>query len=80
MNINSLPTNPYPGNPYKDQVSIPCTNKGETGKAICIIPDFIDTYENLEKKEVWIPLSQVTQIHPDCVVMQRWIAEKKGLL
>jgi hypothetical protein len=70
----------FAGNSLKDSVSIPCKNKGESGKAICIIPEYLDSYENIEQVQVWIPISQVSEIHPDHVVIQRWIADKKGLL
>lgn len=70
----------HPTTPEKDQVEVPCIVRAETEKAIAIIPAYLDSFENLEETVVWIPLSQVDEIHPDRVVVRHWIAEKKGLL
>lgn len=63
----------------KDLVSVAGKKVAESDRAVCFIPEYLDSYENLEQESVWIPLSQVAEIHPDRIVMQRWIAEKKGL-
>ena len=60
--------------------AVTCKVLRETEKALLIVPEYLDTYENLENEGVWIPLSQVVSIHPDHVVMHKWIAEQKGLL
>jgi hypothetical protein len=33
-----------------------------------------------EPKDVWFPFSQVTEIHPDSIVVTLWIATQKGLV
>lgn len=62
-----------------DTYELACEIQRETEQAILLLD--VATGE-----EVWIPLSQVRSIHrlPDgktaTVVMERWIAAKKGLL
>lgn len=63
----------------KDAIKIYGTREGETGKALCFLPKFLNGEENTEQKTVWIPISQVHEIHPDCIVIEKWIAEKKFL-
>lgn len=50
-----------------------CEIKHETAKALLV---------NFNGEEIWLPLSQVSEIHRDegKVVMTAWIAKEKGLL
>lgn len=69
----------------KETVSISCDIKHETAKAI-----LISTHDTEgEQVKVWIPLSQVEQIHrsgctdglyADKIVMSKWIASTKELI
>ena len=57
---------------------IACEFKHETDNAILII-------DPATGEEIWIPLSQVEEIHRDktghgTIIMSAWIARKKGLL
>lgn len=52
----------------------------QVGRTICIIPTYIDSYENLDMVKVFIPVSQVTEIHTNAVKMPYWVAEQKGLV
>jgi len=57
---------------------IACEFKHETDSAILIV-------DPVSSEELWIPLSQVEEIHRDkngfgTLVMSEWIARKKGLL
>lgn len=57
---------------------ISCHIRHETDDAILL-------YDDASEQAVWIPLSQVDEIHRQkdnvaVVVMRRWIAAEKGLL
>ena len=54
-----------------------CIFKVETDKAVLI-------YDPASEEEVWIPLSQVCEMHKNkkgegTIVMTEWIAKQKGL-
>jgi hypothetical protein len=61
-----------------DSLTIPCTHKRETEKAMLIT-------DHRTGEDVWLPLSQVDKVtrNPDGtgdVTISRWIAAEKGLL
>jgi hypothetical protein len=54
-----------------------CTRMCETDKAVLV--------ELLEEERIWIPLSQVTEMHFDArgkgkMLISAWIAKQKGLI
>lgn len=56
--------------------SFAATLKARTTKAICII-------DHATGEEMWLPLSQVHEIHGEkevTLVISAWIAKKKGLI
>lgn len=63
----------------RDEVKIHGTRKKETVKAVLWRVEK-ETEDGTEYEDVWFPLSQVHSIHPDHIVVTRWIADKKGLL
>lgn len=53
--------------------------EARTEKAICFIfPD--KKYNKIEGIKQWIPISQISQIHPDRIVISDWIAKKLKLI
>ena len=64
----------------KELITIHGTNGGETGKAIRWVLS-AEHYPNIHTTKLshWFPFSQVEQIHPDTLVVNRWILETKGL-
>lgn len=70
----------FPGNPDKDLVKIPCTATEVVGRAVSIVPEFIDTFENLEQRKVFVPIHAVSQMLSDYIICTRLMAKTKGLL
>ncbi len=52
----------------------------QVGRALSVIPTYLDSYENLDKVKVFIPVSQIAEIHPTHIRCQYWVAESKGLV
>lgn len=63
--------------PHDDQVTVRCSIEHRTTNAILIRPEL-----ESEEELVWIPQSQVYEIHEQdgYIVVTRWIAEERGLM
>lgn len=69
----------------KEVVEISGHCKHQTTNAILWIPGpDVSIDESVSEKPhengIWIPLSQVSEIHPDRLVVTRWIANQKGVV
>lgn len=62
-------------NPKNRTISIQCEILKRTDHAILL--EFHSAEDDLITKE-WFPLSLITEIHPDHVVMEEWIAIRNG--
>lgn len=65
-------------NTKAEQFEFACERLGETDSAVKIL-------DHSTGEEMWIPLSQVDEMHFDkndhgTIIMTRWIARKKGLI
>lgn len=66
-------------NRLRDEVvSISGTKGVETAKALFFTLDK-DEYPELKTHGQWFPFSQIEEIHPDSLVVSRWILEQKGI-
>lgn len=62
-------------NPKNRTISIQCEILRRTDRALLL--EFRSAENNRITIE-WFPLSLITEIHPDHVVMEEWIATRKG--
>jgi hypothetical protein len=70
-----------PSNCKEDSVSVPTYEKPETvGRALRIVTDLATSSPSDEPVAIYIPLSCVQEKYDDYVVIDQWIAEKKGLI
>lgn len=67
-----------------ETVSIAGTAKHQTANAILWVcsdevPIDLQAEPNAHTVGIWIPFSHVTEIHPDRLVITRWMATQKGI-